>query len=44
LIDNYLEVHSEEGTKNGKIDNSSEILLTDQQAIYIDESNRIIFE
>lgn len=44
FIDNVLNVHCENGTKNGKINNTENICLTDKQAIFIDGKENIIFE
>lgn len=44
LIENHLDVHCESGTENGIINTNNDILLTDNQAIFIDENESIIFE
>lgn len=44
LIDNILDVHCKIGTPNGIINNSNNINLTDTQAIYINDNDKIIFE
>lgn len=44
LIDNILDVHVENGSKNGKIENNDNIYLTDNQAIYIGDEDKVIFE
>lgn len=44
LINNKLNVHSKNGSKNGIINSSSDIYLTDNQAIYINEYEALIFE
>lgn len=44
LIDNILDVHCEVGSQNGTINYPDEIKLTDNQAIYINDKEKIIFE
>lgn len=44
FIENILDVHCENGTKNGIINTNDDIYLTDNQAIFIDDNERIIFE
>lgn len=44
LIENNLDVHCENGTENGIITTNNSILLTDNQAIFIDGKESIIFE
>lgn len=44
LIDNLLDVHCEYGVPNGVVNYTYEIKLTDNQAIYISEDEKIIFE
>lgn len=44
LIENKLNVHCKTGTKNGVITTNKDIFLTDNQAIFIDEKESIIFE
>lgn len=43
LIDNVIDVHCDEGSSNGEI-NEYQINLTNNQAIYLDEDEKIIFE
>ncbi len=44
LIENKLDVHCKTGSNNGIVDYNSEIKLTDNQAIFINDDNIIIFE
>lgn len=44
FIENKLEVHCDKGTPNGKIKSKEDIYLTDNQAIYIDDNEKTIFE
>lgn len=44
FIDNILDVHCDKGTDNGIIDSNDDIYLTDNQAIYINDKEKIIFE
>ncbi len=44
LIKNKLDVHCSVGTPNGIIQSNDEVYLTDNQAIYINDSESIIFE
>lgn len=44
LIKNNLDVHCESGMENGNITTSNDILLTDNQAIFINGNENIIFE
>ena len=44
FIKNVLDVHCDVGTNNGKIENNERICLTNNQAIYIDDSSMTIFE
>ena len=44
LIDNKIKVHTDEGSSNGIITNDKEINLTNNQAIYISENDKVIFE
>lgn len=44
LIKNKLDVHSNNGTLNGIINSEDNIYLTDNQAIYINDCESIIFE
>lgn len=44
LLGNKLEVHCNNGTSNGLINSSNDIYLTDNQAIYINNDDIIIFE
>lgn len=44
FIENNLDVHCKSGTENGVITNNNDILLTDNQAIFIDGNESIIFE
>ena len=44
FIKNKLDVHCEKGTPNGKINNLDYIYLTNNQAIYINDNEKIIFE
>lgn len=44
LIKNNLNVHCKNGTKNGIITTNNDISLTDNQAIFIDEKESLIFE
>ena len=43
-IENKLDVHCDKGTSNGVINFNDDIYLTDNQAIFIDEIDKIIFE
>lgn len=44
FIGNILNVHCDKGTKNGVITSNDDLYLTDNQAIYISDSEKIIFE
>ena len=44
LLENKLDVHCDEGSDNGVINSTDEISLTDNQAIYINDKESIIFE
>lgn len=44
LIKNNLDVHCDNGTDNGLITNDDDIFLTNNQAIYIDGNENVIFE
>lgn len=44
LIENKIEVHCDRGTENGIITTMDDIFLTDDQAIFTDGNNSIIFE
>ncbi len=44
LLDNVLDVHCAEGSPNGSIDTTGEINLTDNQAIFIGDDEKVIFE
>ncbi len=44
FIKNVLDVHCDVGTNNGKIENNERICLTNNQAIYIDDSSMTIFQ
>lgn len=44
FIENVLDVHCDNGTPNGVINSSDNIYLTDNQAIYINDDEKIIFE
>lgn len=44
FIKNKIDVHCEKGSKNGVIVNDDEISLTDNQAIYINDEEMVIFE
>lgn len=44
FIENVLDVHSDKGTPNGVINSTDNIYLTNNQAILIDENEKIIFE
>lgn len=44
FIKNNLDVHCDSGTENGRITTNNDILLTDNQAIFIDGNENIIFE
>lgn len=44
LINNIVDVHCNNGNKNGIIDYTNDINLTDNQAIFIDDDKSIIFE
>ena len=44
LLENKLDVHCDEGSDNGVINSTDEIFLTDNQAIYINDKESIIFE
>ena len=44
FIENVLDVHCDKGTPNGVINSSDDIYLTDNQAIFIDDNEKIIFE
>ena len=41
---NKIDVHCEKGSTNGKIVSGEDIYLTDNQAIYINDDEMIIFE
>ena len=44
FIENVLDVHCDKGTSIGVINSSDDIYLTDNQAIFIDDNEKIIFE
>lgn len=44
FIKNKLDVHCEKGSKNGVIENDDAINLTNNQAIYINDEEMVIFE
>ena len=44
FIENILDVHCDKGTPNGVINSNNDIYLTNNQAIFIDENEKIIFE
>lgn len=44
FIENKLDVHCDKGTTNGVINFNDDIYLTDNQALFIDEIDKIIFE
>lgn len=44
FIKNILDVHCERGTKNGRINTNDSICLTDNQAIFINDNESVIFE
>lgn len=44
FIENILDVHCDNGTPNGVINSNDDIYLTNNQAIFIDENEKIIFE
>ena len=44
FIENILDVHCDNGTNNGIINSNNDIFLTDNQAIYINDEESIIFE
>ena len=44
FIKNEIDVHCKSGSKNGKIIDNNKISLTDNQAIYINDNEMIIFE
>lgn len=44
FIKNKIDVHCEKGSKNGVIVNDDEISLTNNQAIYINDEEMVIFE
>ena len=44
FIENILDVHCDNGTNNGIIKSNNDIFLTDNQAIYINDKESIIFE
>ena len=44
FIDNRLDVHCNNGTNNGVIISNDDLYLTDNQAIYINDSEKLIFE
>lgn len=44
LINNKLDVHTTSGSKNGIVDNADDINLTDNQALYINDNEKKIFE
>ena len=44
FIENRLDVHCDKGTNNGIITSNDDLYLTNNQAIYISDSEKIIFE
>ncbi len=44
FIENRLDVHCDKGSPNGVVESTDEIFLTDNQAIYINDKESIIFE
>ena len=44
FIKNILDVHCDNGTENGRIENDEKIRLTNNQAIYISDEYMEIFE
>lgn len=44
FIENKLDVHCNVGTNNGIINSANDIYLTDNQAIYISDKEKVIFE
>ena len=44
FIENILDVHCDKGTPNGVISSNDDIYLINNQAIFIDENEKIIFE
>lgn len=44
FIENNLDVHCNNGTQNGIINTNDDIYLTDNQAIYINDKGKVIFE
>lgn len=44
FIQNMLDVHCESGSKNGVVTTNEDILLTDNQAIFINDDEILIFE
>ncbi|MBQ9319134.1 MAG: Type 1 glutamine amidotransferase-like domain-containing protein [Bacilli bacterium] len=44
FIDNILDVHCDKGIQNGVINSTDNIYLTNNQAIYIDDNEKIVFE
>lgn len=44
FIENILDVHCDKGTSNGVINSNDDLYLTNNQAIFIDENEKIIFE
>lgn len=44
FIENRLDVHCDKGTSNGTITSNDDIYLTNNQAIYISDDEKIIFE
>ena len=44
FIKNKLDVHCDKGSANGLVNTNEDLYLTDNQAIYIDDNDLIIFE
>ena len=44
FIENRLDVHCDKGTNNGPITSNDDLFLTNNQAIYISDNEKIIFE
>ena len=44
LLENNLDVHRDKGTNNGVINSNDDIYLTDNQCLYINDYEKIIFE
>ena len=44
FIENRLDVHCDKGTPNGTITSSDDLYLTNNQAIYISDNEKMIFE